>query len=154
MLTKENLEQVVAAKLAGTDYCLIEIFFRENNVIVVEIDSKSSIDIDFCAELNRHIVAEFAGEIDDYELEVGSVGLTSPFKTLFQYEKNVGNEVEVLSVDGRKICGTLVEATPEYFLVETEKKIRREGEKRKVLVKETEKFTYESVKYTKYLIKF
>ena len=154
MLTKEALEQTVTEKLTGTGYYLIDVSFQSDTIIIVEIDSQKDIDIDFCVELSNYIKSAFGEEMDKYDLEVGSVGLTTPFKILFQYKKNIGNEVEVLTKDGRKLTGTLTEATEDYFSITMEKKIRREGEKRKTLTTETESFDYQSIKYTKYLIKF
>ena len=93
MVTKEAVEQFVNEKLSGTDYVLVDVAFEFGNLIVIKIDSTNAVDIDFCAELSRSITAYFGDDLDDYELEVGSVGLTTPFKTLFQYQKNIGNEV-------------------------------------------------------------
>lgn len=154
MVTKEAVEQFVNEKLSGTDYVLVDVAFEFGNLIVIKIDSTNAVDIDFCAELSRSITAYFGDDLDDYELEVGSVGLTTPFKTLFQYQKNIGNEVEVLTKDGRKFTGVLTMADEQQFTVEIAKKVCLEGEKRKTLHTEPQTFDYESVKYTKYLIKF
>ena len=52
--------------------------------------------------LRNHIEAGLDRDVEDYELEVTSTGLTSPFKTLRQYLKNIGNEVEVLKMTTAK----------------------------------------------------
>ena len=78
-----------------------------DNRIVVEIDSYSSVSIDDCVRLNGIIESHFDRDVEDYELEVGSAGLTSPLRVKAQYDKNVGNPVEVLTNDGRKLKGTL-----------------------------------------------
>ena len=75
----------------------------------MEIDSPTGVDIDACARITRSIEEAFDRDAEDYELEVGSAGITSDFKVRGQYDKNVGNEVEVLTRDGRKLHGTLVE---------------------------------------------
>jgi len=92
--------------------------------------------------------------VEDYELEVGSAGLSSPFKVLKQYQKNIGNEVEVLTKAGQKICAVLKDATEEAFMVTVAKQVKPEGAKRKVTVEEDVVFPYNEVKYTKYLIRF
>ena len=96
----------------------------------------------------------FDREVEDYELEVGSAGLTSPFKVRGQYEKNIGNEVEVLSRDGRKLHGVLTEVGETTFTIEIEKKVKPEGAKRPVVVTEPIEFGYDAVKSVKYLINF
>ena len=71
-----------------------------------------------------------------------------------QYDKNIGNPVEVLTTDGRKLKGTLTEAHDDAFVVEIEKMVKPEGAKRKVKVLENETLKYNEIKYTKYLIDF
>jgi ribosome maturation factor RimP len=108
------------------------------------------VDIDFCVELNRFIEANFDREVEDYELEVGSAGLTSPFKVKRQYEKNLNNDVEVLEANGIKHEGVLVEVGDEMFAIEETKMIRKEGDKRKKPYTERVEFKYSEIKYTKY----
>ena len=93
-------------------------------------------------------------EDEDYELEVGSAGIGQPFKVLQQYINHIGKEVEVLTKDGRKLSGVLKEADEQYFVVTIQKKVKEEGAKRPKLVDEDLTFTYEEIKYTKYLISF
>ena len=104
--------------------------------------------------LTRAVEAEFDRDVEDYELEVGSAGLTAPFKVKAQYDKNIGNPVEVLTADGRKLKGDLVAATDDDFTVAIEKMVKPEGAKRKVRVVENETLKYNEIKYTKYLIQF
>ncbi|MDE6526082.1 MAG: ribosome assembly cofactor RimP, partial [Muribaculaceae bacterium] len=76
------------------------------------IDSPTGVDIDACARITRSIEQTFDRDTEDYELEVGSAGITSDFKVRGQYDKNVGKEVEILTHDGRKLHATLVEVAP------------------------------------------
>ena len=96
----------------------------------------------------------FEREAEEYELGVGSAGITSPFKVLKQYEKNIGNEVELLTKKGEKLSGILKSASADNFVVTVTKKVKSETSKRKVEVEEDYTFGYEEVKYTKYLIRF
>ena len=85
---------------------------------------------------------------------MGSAGLTEPFKVLKQYEKNLGNEVETLTREGKKFTGVLTEVHENEFVLEIEKSIKPEGAKRKTIVSENLTFPYEEIKTTKYLIRF
>ncbi len=154
MIDKSLVIQLVEDKLQGTEYFLVDAKVSADNSIVVEIDNQEGVDIDFCAELTRFIEANIDREVEDYALEVGSAGLTQPFKVLKQYQKNIGNEVEILSKAGKKTEGVLLAADDAKFAVEIEKQVKPEGAKRKITVKETIEFTYEEIKYTKYLIRF
>ena len=121
---------------------------------MIEIDAFDGVEIDFCAELSRYVESTLDREVEDFELQVGSAGLTEPFKVLKQYEKNLGNEVEVLTKAGKKLSGILTEANEENFVIQIEKTEKPEGSKRKVTIQEDITFNYSDIKYTKYLIRF
>lgn len=154
MIDKKALTDFIEERLQGTDYFLVSVSVSASNEIKVEIDSRRSVDIDFCIALSREIEEAFPREPEDYELEVGSAGLTSPFKVIAQYEKNLGNKVEVLTGDGRKLRGVLTEVTPDTFTVETVIKVKPEGGKRPVEQIRPETFAYADVKSVKYDFEF
>ena len=152
-LNLQNLREFVEGKLSGTDCFPVNASINGKD-IVVEIDSDTRVDIDFVAALNRDIEAQFTPELDDYNLEVGSVGLTSPLKLPRQFRKNVGNDVEVLTKEGKKLHGLLKSADDEGFVLASEEKVKREGEKRPVVKTVERPFGYEDVKSVVYEIKF
>lgn len=154
MIDKKELTDFIESRLKDSDCFLVDIKVSKDNEIQVEIDSDTIVDIDRCVELTREIEEQFDRDEEDYELEVGSAGLTSPFKVKRQYENNIGKEVEVLTISGEKLKGLLKEADDDGFTVETEVKTRKEGSKRPVMVKEDRRYGYGDVKYTKYLLKF
>ena len=154
MISKDSVQQAIEQFIANTDYFLADIKITPDNRVLVEIDSFEGVTIEFCGELNRHIESQIDREIEDYELEVGSAGLTEPFKVLKQYEKNIGNEVETLTKTGKKFTGILMEVHPTEFVLEIEKSEKPEGAKRKVIVSENLTFPYEDIKTTKYIIRF
>jgi ribosome maturation factor RimP len=154
MIQKEQIYQFVEAFIADTENFIVDVKVNAENNIVVEIDSEKGIDIDYCAELSRFVESQLDREVEDYNLEVGSAGLGSPFKVLKQYQKNIGNEVEVLTKAGKKFSATLKDAAEETFTVTVTKQVKPEGAKRKITVEEDEVYSYNEVKYTKYLIRF
>ncbi|MFZ4725701.1 MAG: ribosome assembly cofactor RimP [Paludibacter sp.] len=154
MISKEAVFQIVENFITDKNYYLVDVNVTPDNRISVEIDSFDGVTIEFCMEVNRHIESELDREIEDYELEVSSAGLTEPFKVLKQYEKNIGNEVEVLTKAGKKITGVLVDVQEANFVLEIEKTEKPEGSKRKVTVIENLTFAYEEIKTTKYIIRF
>lgn len=154
MINKTELEALVEEGLAGTDCFLVDVQVSRDNVIVIEIDNEEGVDIDRCVALHRFLESKLDRDTEDYELEVGSAGITSPFKVLGQYKKNIGNEVEVLTKDGRKLVGVLKSADADGFVVTVTKKVKSETSKRKVEVEEDYPLGYNEIKYTKYLIRF
>ena len=154
MIEKKTVCQIVEEWLEGKDYFLVEVTVSPDDKIVVEIDHAEGVWIEDCVELSRFIESKLNREEEDYELEVGSAGIGQPFKVLQQYYIHIGQEVEVVTRDGRKLAGILKDADEEKFTVGVEKKVKLEGSKRPKLIEEDETFTYEQIKYTKYLISF
>ena len=154
MILKDTVKQIVESYLADKGYYLVDIIVSNDNRISVEIDHFEGVSIDFCIELTREIESKLDRDIEDYELEVSSAGLTQPFKVLKQYEKNVGNEVEVLTKDGKKTAGILKSFDSGKIILQIEKQIKPEGAKRKITLCEDLEIPYENIKTTKYIIRF
>ncbi|MDD2475544.1 MAG: ribosome assembly cofactor RimP [Dysgonamonadaceae bacterium] len=154
MIDKGLLITLTEEFLSGSDNYLAEVKVNPGNVISIEIDNDNGVDINDCVELSRYIESKLNREEEDFELTVGSVGLTSPFKSLRQYKKYIGSEIEVLTRKGQKIFGVLKSASENEFTISISKKERLEGAKRKTEINEDLHFKYDEVKYTKYLIRF
>ena len=154
MIDKLKLQEFVENALANTDCYLTDLTVSADNDIVVEIDSSGMIDIDFCSALSRRIEEAFSRDEEDYTLEVGSAGLTSPFKVRQQCEKNVGNDIEVLLKEGKKLFGKLSGLKEDAFLLETEQKVKREGMKRPVVERLEMEIPFSDVKSASYDLKF
>ena len=154
MIEKEVVSQIVCDFLKNSDHYLVDLKISTDNRITAEIDAFDGVSIDYCVALNRHIESCLNREEEDYELEVSSAGLTEPFKVLKQYEKNINNEVEVLTKAGKKIVGILTEVNEANFTIQIEKMEKPEGAKRKIKVNEDITFSYEDIKTTKYIYRF
>ncbi len=154
MIEKKTVEAIAEDYLKNTDLFPIEIEIQPGNRIVVVIDSDESVSIDDCIALTKHIESKLDRDIEDYELEVGSAGISQPFKIQRQYIKNLNKEVEVLLKEGKKLSGILKEADSDKIVLTIEKQVRPEGAKRKVTVEEDLTFNYNEIKYTKNIIRF
>ena len=154
MIDKTALEQVINEALEGTGMFLVTLKVSKDNVIDVALDSDEDITIDDCVAVNDAVLAAFdRDEGEDYELTVGSYGITSPLLLPRQYRKNIGYEVEVLTTDGRKLKGVIADADDEGFTLTMTVKRKLEGKKRPELVEEQERFVYSDIKQTKNIIK-
>ncbi len=154
MIDKDIVTRIVGEWLEDKDYFLVDITVSPDDKIVVEIDHAEGVWIDDCVELSRYIESKLNREEEDYELEVGSAGIGQPFKVLKQYLIHVGKDVEVMTKDGKKWTGILADANEENFTVTVEVKVKPEGAKRPKLIEQNITFTYDEIKYTKYLISF
>ena len=153
MIDKTELEKVINEALAGTKMYLVTLKVSKDNIIDVALDSDEDITIDDCVAVNDAVLAAFDRDDEDYELTVGSYGITSPLLLPRQYRKNIGYEVEVLTADGRKLKGVIADADDEGFVLTTTVKKKLEGKKRPELVEEHERFNYNDIKQTKNIIK-
>ncbi len=154
MIDKNLVKKFVDEWLEGKDYFMTDLTVSADARIVVEIDHEEGVWIEDCVELSKYIESHLNRDEEDFELEVGSAGIGQPFKVLRQYEIHVGEDVEVLTREGKKLVGILKEANPDNFVVTTEEKVREEGSKRPKRVEVDHRFAYDEVKHTKYLITF
>lgn len=154
MIDRNVVQNIVEEWLEGKDYFLVEVTVSPDDKIVVEIDHAEGVWIEDCVELSRFIESQLNREEEDFELEVGSAGIGQPFKVLQQYINHIGMEVETLTREGEKLCGVLKDADKQGFVLTVPRRIKVEGSKRPKVVEEDRAFTYEDVKYTKYLISF
>ena len=154
MIDKQMVIQLAEEKLASSGNYLVDVEIQPGNVIIMEIDNDEAVCIDDCVELSRFIEEHLDRDSEDFELEVGSAGITSPFKILRQYQKNIGKEVEVLLASGMKLTGILKSADENGIVLTVEKQVKPEGAKRKITVEEDLAYTYNEIKSTKYLIRF
>ena len=154
MIDRQKVVELANEWLADKEYFLVDVIITKDDKITVEIDHAEGVWIEDCAELSRHIESGLSRDSEDYELEVGSAGLGQPFKVVQQYKNHIGLEVEVLGKDGKKYKGILKEIGDEDFVLSMTKKEKVEGVKRPQLVEVDLKFTFDEVKYTKYIIKF
>ena len=155
MITKEIIQAQVEEWLEKGDYFLVDIQMDGgDDRIVIEIDCADGVWIEDCAELSRFLQERLGDELGDYELEVGSAGLGQPFKVQQQYINHVGDQVEVLTADGKKLTGTLKQVDGRMFTITTQEKQVPEGKKRPVKVDVDRQFSMDEVKSTRYLLEF
>lgn len=154
MINRETVRTLVDEWLKEKEYFLVDVEVTPDDRIVVEIDHKDGVWIEDCAQLSRYLEEHLNRDEEDYELEVGSAGLGQPFKVVQQYINCIGEEVEVLSKDGKKHTGVLKSVDAPQFTVTVKEKKKLEGQKRPQLVEADLVFDMDEVKYTKYILKF
>ena len=154
MINKETVKALVEEWLQGNDYFLVDIIFGADDRIVIEIDHADGVWIEDCAELSRFLQDRLGDELGDYELEVGSAGIGQPFKVEQQYLNHIGDELEVLDADGKKVQGILKEVNGREFVLTIKEKQTVEGKKRPVIADVDKTYSMDDVKYAKYVLAF
>lgn len=154
MIDRNTVEGIVNEWLNGKEYFLTDLTISQDDKIVVEIDHKDGVWIDDCVELSKFIESRLNREEEDYELEVGSAGIGQPFKVHQQFVNHIGDQVELMTKEGKKINGTLKNADVDTFTVTVKTKMKKEEDKRPKIVDQEQTYPYEGVKYVKYHIAF
>jgi ribosome maturation factor RimP len=127
MIEKEKIEKLVRESISGSELFLVAVRVSSANRITVLADRKGGITIDECAVIHRHIESGLDREAEDFELQVSSPGLDTPFVVIEQYYKNEGRTIEVIDNDGSKFTGKLKNVTTGGFELECELKIKGKG---------------------------
>lgn len=146
MISEQKVRTLVEEKIAETGSYLVDVKVSTTNQIKVFIDNPAGLSIKECVNVSRHVEGNLDREIEDYELEVSSPGLSQPFKVSQQYEKNVGRDVTVVTNEGQKLTGKLLKADAEGF--EILEKAKKKEEPKQL------SFKYDDVKETKVVISF
>lgn len=157
MINKKKIEELALERIEelDKDLFIVEISISASNSIRVEIDSAfGNVAIEDCISVSRNIEHNLDREEQDFELQVSSPGLDKPFRVVQQFKKNVGREVKLTPVNGVKLEGVLKSADDNGVVIETTRKERLEGKKKKVTVVEEHPFNYDEIKETKIVITF
>ncbi|MCX6239809.1 MAG: ribosome assembly cofactor RimP [Bacteroidia bacterium] len=151
MITKEKV-QFLLEEVLSDDMFIVDITVGTANQILVSVDSYAGISVGECVQISRHIENSLDREIEDFSLEVSSPGLSAPFKVLRQYLKNIGGEVEVVTLSGEKKKGTLKSADSAGFELEIVSKEKVDG--KKVEVTKSLTYSFDQIKTVKIIISF
>jgi ribosome maturation factor RimP len=133
---------------------LIDATCSPDNDIEITIDSDSQVDIDDCIALNDKILSAFDRDQEDYSLTVTSAGLGQPLQTLRQYLKFIGQKVEVLTSESKKLNGVLISANENQIVVSVKERVTVEGKKRKQTVDTELTLELANTKWVKPVIEF
>ncbi len=153
MIDKGKIVELAHKNLSDGMF-LVDVTVSANNLINVYIDSNKGITIKDCIAISRGIEGNLDREKEDFELQVSSSGLGQPFKVIQQYINNIGKAVEVISKDGLRSEGVLIEANEDGITLETRKREKVEGHKKKQLIIKNVNFKMDNIKSTKTIISF
>jgi ribosome maturation factor RimP len=153
MITKEQIKTIIENNIDSDQY-IVEIEVHANNAIFVAIDGYKGVTIEDCVKLSRLIESSFDREIEDFELEVSSAGLSEPFRVIEQYKKNIDKQIDILLNNGSKFPAKIVSVTDSGINVYTEKTIKSKETKKKQIITENIFVEFENIKYSKLILTF
>ncbi|MBW6484232.1 MAG: ribosome assembly cofactor RimP [Vicingaceae bacterium] len=152
MIAEAQLVDLITPTLEEKNYFLVTLEVRPGNNILIEIDSADGVKISDCVSVSKAIENNLDRENEDFELQVSSPGLDKPFKVIQQYEKNIGKDVQIQTLENKIEKGKLLSVNNESITVEIERK-EKEGKKKKTIF-EKKVFNFNQIKETKIIISF
>ena len=152
MITDKQIKVALDRILDKDKYFIVRIHNKADNIKVI-LDGYQKFGLEDCININKQLKNEFMEELDDYNLEVTSPGLTSAFEVPEQYKKHIGEKVEVLMEDGQKVTGKLLSFSPGEIEVEEKRRMKNEKNKKKT-VTEIKNIKLDNIKRTKLIISF
>jgi len=123
-----RIDSALNERFKDTDMFLVDVKFPKPTTIEVYIDGMQNVTIDQCAKTSRYLEEILETESlvpEKYVLEVSSPGMDNAFKVNQQYQKNLGRNIEVLSFDGIKREGLLVQLNDNGFVIEHHKQVKK-----------------------------
>ena len=148
MITKDHIRKLAEQHISGTGIFLVDVRLSSTGRITILIDRPEGVRIDDCAMLSRQISNDLGEEGGDYELNVSSPGLDMPLLVPEQFRKNEGRMVDVVTNDGERFKGTMMNVTAGGFDLRVETKVKKE------IVTAVRSFNFEDVKSVKVIISF
>ncbi len=157
MISKKKVKQLIQERIDELDNGLFVVDLRisSSNQINVELDKHDgNVSVDDCIRVSRNVEHNLDREDEDFELNVSSAGLDKGLRVFAQYKKNIGRDVKVKRKEGGKIEGTMIDATEEQIVVQTTRKERIEGKKKKETIVEDHVIPMSNILETKIVISF
>lgn len=157
MISKKKVAGLIFDRIEELDNGLfvVSLDISSTNRISVELDKHvGGVSVKDCMSVSRNVEHNLDREEQDFELHVSSAGLDQGLRVYAQYKKNVGRDVKVKLHEGGKVEGKMIEATPDQITIQTTRKERIEGRKKKETIVEDLVFEMDKVKETKIVISF
>ena len=154
MITQKQIQQLVEESLQGSDSFIVDIGVKPGNKIIVYIDNDNGIAIDECVKVSKHIESSLDRETEDFELQVSSPGIDQPFKILRQYLKCIDKQIQIVTIEGRKVFGKLISADQQGIVVEEKHQQRVESGKARKQIINNLHLTFNKIKETKSVLQF
>jgi ribosome maturation factor RimP len=154
MISADSVKGYIEEELRRSDLFLIDLTVDRTNRIRVVVDSIEGITVDQCAGISRMIESQLNRDKEDYDLEVTSPGLNKPLVLPFQYKKNIGRQIEVMTLSDQRIRGKLLNADEEKIELETETIKKMKGKKKREVITDRFHARFDEIRSAKVMITF
>jgi ribosome maturation factor RimP len=136
------------------DLFLIDFSLSGDNAIKIVIDGDHGVLVEDCMFVSRAIEHNIDRDEYDFSLEVLSFGAATPLVLPRQYNKHIGRDLEVKTVDSENLEGELTEVNDEGVVLKWKTREPKPIGKGKVTVVKSVSVPFKSIKEAKVKIKF
>ncbi|NRD24299.1 ribosome assembly cofactor RimP [Winogradskyella litoriviva] len=136
------------------DLFLIDFSVAADNAVKIVIDGDNGVLVEDCMFVSRAIEHNIDREEHDFSLEVLSSGAASPLVLPRQYNKHIGRNLEIKTLDSQNFEGELKEVNENDVVLSWKAREPKPVGKGKVTVTKTAIVTFENIKEAKVKIKF
>lgn len=157
MISKKTVLKLIDERIEelANGLFVVDLTISQANVIHVEIDKhEGNVSVSDCMSVSRNVEHNLDREEEDFEIHVSSAGLDKPFRVPAQFAKNIGREVKVVMLDGKKLTGVMKSADEKELVIENSRMEKPEGKKKKELIVEQHVLPMDKIKETKIVISF
>lgn len=157
MISKKKVEELVIERIneLNNGLFIVDMAVSSGNDINVELDKhEGGVSVQDCISVSRNVEHNLDREEEDFSLNVSSAGLDKGLRVLDQYIKNIGRNVKVKLNEGGSLEGELLAADNDKIIVQTSRKERVEGRKKKETIIEDHEISMGDIKETKIVISF
>ena len=154
MIAREHIKKIIDEEARKMGLFVVDIKISPSAMINVFVDSMKGVTIEECSLLSSAIKDRLSTYIDDFALEVSSPGLDKPLLLPVQFEKNLGRSLDVVTRDGHKKTGRLVNVFKKGIEIETEVPDKNQpGRKKKYVIKKLA-IDFNEIKSAKVVVSF
>lgn len=151
MIKVDYIRELIEAQIEDTQLFIVKLEVSPKNQISVQMDGDNGITIKECVGISRAIESNLDREVEDFELEVSSYGISNPLILFRQFENNIGRELEIKTKDGNVYEGELTKAEDNVVVLEY---IKYNQNKTKVIEEKIYEINFEDIKEAFVQVKF
>lgn len=119
MLEQTKITEAIAQVLQMRGLFLVDVKISKDNDVTITVESfENHVTLDDCQAVNDVFTSTFDQDSEDYSLTVTSAGLDGEFKVPAQFEKAMGQKVELWLKGGKKAIGILTAASAQEVTVD------------------------------------
>ena len=146
MTFKEQVVNLLNNSLLGKpSVFLIDISISDTYKIVITLDGDTGVNLQDCIDIAREIENNLDREVQDYALEVASVGVGTPLIMTRQYIKNIGRTL-IVKTSSETIEAELTAADETKIVLSWETREPKKIGKGKETVKKNQEIPYTDIK--------